>query len=102
MKHGNAYKFKRLYGAKGGNPRDHSVYICVLRLNAVRSLYCIAGDAGVQFNLTNGVVATRNNKKLIQNVLKLPLALFLFLSLPLPFFLSRSVIYKMAKDMLPK
>lgn len=54
LKCGNAYKFKRLYGAKGGNPRDHSVYICVLRLNAVQSLYCVADDAGVQFNLTNG------------------------------------------------
>lgn len=29
LKRGNAYKFKRLYGAKGENPQDHPVYICV-------------------------------------------------------------------------
>lgn len=29
LKRGNAYKFKRFYGVKGGNPRDHPVYICV-------------------------------------------------------------------------
>lgn len=29
LKRGNAYKFKRLYGAKGENPQDHPVYLCL-------------------------------------------------------------------------
>ncbi|KYM98926.1 hypothetical protein ALC62_10342 [Cyphomyrmex costatus] len=36
LKRGNAYKFRRLYGAKGENPQDHPVYICVWRLNTPR------------------------------------------------------------------
>jgi len=48
LKRGNAYKFKRLYGAKGENPQDHPVYICVWRLNAPRSVYCVR-DTSVQF-----------------------------------------------------
>lgn len=62
LKRGNAYKFRRLYGAKGENPQDHPVYICVWRLNTPRSVYCVRGDTSVQFNLTNGVIVLKNNK----------------------------------------
>jgi len=62
LKRGNAYKFRRLYRAKGENPQDHPVYICVWRLNTPRSVYCVRDDTSVQFNLTNGVIVLKNNK----------------------------------------